>query len=69
MGVYMYNGPVLYYDKVLANNWTGLTMADSKAKAISNLKYQFKNKANLSSGVGGITFSGSVVEKKGGKNE
>ena len=64
MGLYTYNGPVLYYEKVIANNWKGETTADSKAKAINNLKYQFKNQANLLSGVGGVSFSGSVIAKK-----
>lgn len=64
MGLYTYNGPVLYYEKVIANNWRGETTAESKAKAISNLKYQFKNQVNLASGVGGISFSGSITERK-----
>ena len=64
MGLYTYSGPVLYYDKVLTNNWTAETYADSKARAISNLKYQFKNRANLMTNVGGIKLSGAVKEKE-----
>lgn len=57
---YMYNGPVMYYDKVLSNNWTGITVAESEAKAVSNFKYQFKNQSSMVPTVGGVTLSGKV---------
>lgn len=39
---YYYNGPVMEFDKVIADHWTASTMADSEKKARSNLAYQFK---------------------------
>lgn len=60
MIIYEYRGAVSYYNKVVANNWKAKTMADSKAKAINNFKYQFKKQSNLVPGVGGITLSGTI---------
>ena len=34
---YSYNGPVMEFDKVIANNWTGTTYASSEKRARSNL--------------------------------
>ena len=42
MTLYSYSGPVLEFDKIIANNWCGETYAVSEAKARSNLAYQFK---------------------------
>lgn len=42
MKLYSYNGPVLEFEKVVANHWTGSTRAESEKKARSNLAYQFK---------------------------
>ena len=42
MALYSYNGPVLEFDKIVANRWQGQTYAVSEAKARSNLAYQFK---------------------------
>ena len=39
---YSYEGPVMEFDKVIANNWKSSTFAPSEAKARSNLAYQFK---------------------------
>jgi hypothetical protein len=39
---YIYEGPVLEYGRLIANNWKGETTAPSEAKAKSNLAYQFK---------------------------
>ena len=47
MTLYTYRGPVLAFDKVIANNWEGQTYATSEAKARSNLVYQFKMKTDL----------------------
>jgi hypothetical protein len=60
MNLYVYRGPVLYFGKVVSNNWIARTYAESEAKAISNFKYQFKNKVNMVPSVGGITLSGSI---------
>ena len=45
---YSYNGPVMEFDKLVANYWKGETMASSKAKAKSNLAYQYKKQNNRS---------------------
>lgn len=42
MTLYSYNGPVLEFDKIVANRWQGETYAVSEAKARSNLAFQFK---------------------------
>lgn len=42
MKTYFYNGPVLEFNKVIANHWTASTKAVSEKKARSNLEYQFK---------------------------
>ena len=41
---YVYKGPVLEFDKLIAEDWYGETMATSEKKAKSNLIYQFKKK-------------------------
>lgn len=42
MALYSYNGPVLEFDRIVANNWEAQTYATSEAKARTNLAYQFK---------------------------
>ena len=42
MKLYHYNGPVLEFDKIVANHWSASTRAESEKKARSNLAYQFK---------------------------
>ena len=42
MKLYHYNGPVLGFDKIVANHWSASTRAESEKKARSNLAYQFK---------------------------
>ena len=46
MNQYAYNGPVMEFDKCIANNWAGSTYATSEKKAKSNLAYQFKKNNN-----------------------
>lgn len=46
MNRYMYRGPVMAFNTLMANNWSGETMASSEAKARSNLEYQYKKKNN-----------------------
>ena len=43
---YSYDGPVLEFDRVIANRWVGATSAPSEKKARSNLAYQFKKQFN-----------------------
>ena len=42
MQLYFYDGPVLEFDRILANHWTAQTRAATEKKARSNLAYQFK---------------------------
>lgn len=42
MKTYFYNGPVLEFDRIIANKWSGSTTATSEKKARCNLAYQFK---------------------------
>ena len=42
MNLYAYNGPVLEFDRIIADHWVSSTRAESEKKARSNLAYQFK---------------------------
>ena len=42
MNLYFYDGPVLEFDRIVANHWSAKTLAESEKKARSNLAYQFK---------------------------
>lgn len=42
MKTYFYDGPVLEFNKVIANHWIASTRAVSEKKARCNLAYQFK---------------------------
>lgn len=44
---YKYEGPVTSFGRVLAWEWKGETIAESAAKAKSNLSFQFKRDNNL----------------------
>ncbi len=41
---YVYDGPVMEFDRCVQSNWKGETMAESEARALSNLSYQWKRK-------------------------
>ena len=47
---YTYDGPVMFFDKLVADHWKGETMAPSEQKARSNLSYQAKKQLNLIAG-------------------
>lgn len=42
MKLYYYDGPVLEFDKIIANHWRASTRAQSEKKARCNLAYQYK---------------------------
>ena len=44
---YVYDGPVIFFGKLLADHWKGETMAPSEQKARSNLEYRAKTELNL----------------------
>ena len=50
MSKYKYEGPVTSFGRVLAWEWKGETIAESAAKAKSNLSFQFKKANNLVNG-------------------
>lgn len=39
---YVYDGPVMEFDRLIEEHWHGETMATNEKKARSNLIYQFK---------------------------
>lgn len=50
MAKYIYDGPVMEFDKCIADHWKGETIASSEKKARSNLTYQFKKHNNRLAG-------------------
>lgn len=42
MTLYAYSGPVLEFNKIVAERWQAQTYAVSEAKARTNLAFQFK---------------------------
>lgn len=46
MKLYVYDGPVMEFDRCIMERWRGTTYAVSKEKARSNLTYQFKKQHN-----------------------
>ena len=42
MQLYFYDGPVLEFNRIIADHWSGSTRANSEKKARCNLAYQFK---------------------------
>lgn len=42
MPLYLYDGPVMEFERVIANHWVSKTYAPTEARARSNLAYQFK---------------------------
>ena len=47
---YVYDGPVMFFNKLVADHWKGETMAPSESKARSNFSYQAKKQLNLIAG-------------------
>lgn len=57
---YRYEGPVMEFDKLVANNWKGETIAPSEKKARSNLAFQYKKRNNRVAGTK-ITLPGKIM--------
>lgn len=49
------------FDRLIANNWSGETVAISEKKAKSNLGYQFKKDANLANNTR-VSLPGKIKE-------
>lgn len=65
---YTYDGPVIYFDRPVADRWKGETMAPSESKARSNLTYQAKKALNLIAGTN-VKLPGNIkMEKQEVKN-
>ena len=47
MDKYAYDGPVRMYENILTSHWKAETVAESEAKARSNLAYQYKKAHGL----------------------
>lgn len=60
MDQYSYTGPVMEFDRVIADNWSGKTWAPSEKKARSNLTYQFKKQFNKVASTK-ITLPGKIM--------
>ena len=60
---YFYRGPVMYFDKIVTNNWTGETTATSEAEAKRNLAFRFKQDAGLAK-TARITLPGKLVVRE-----
>ena len=59
MNKYSYDGPVMEFDRLIANQWHGETMAKSESKAKNNLIYQFKIQNHRIPGTK-ISFPGQI---------
>lgn len=60
MNLYSYDGPVMEFDRLIAEDWHGQTWAVSAAKAQSNLAYQFKKQNNRVAGTN-IKLPGKII--------
>lgn len=60
MNQYRYEGPVMEFEKPIADKWTASTYAPSERKARSNLAYRFK-KANNRVPNAKITLPGKII--------
>ena len=47
MQLYFYDGPVMEFDRIVANHWTASTRAETEKKARSNLAYQYKKQHGI----------------------
>lgn len=56
---YIYEGPVMEFDRLLTDRWSGETTATSEKKARSNLTYQFKKQNHRITGTK-ITLPGKI---------
>ena len=56
---YVYEGPIVIFDKCICDHWHGETLAVSESKAKSNLIYQCKKQCNLVPGTK-VTLPGKI---------
>ena len=60
MKMYSYEGPVMEFNRCIANKWSGSTYAVTEKKARNNLAYQFKKEYERSPNAK-ITLPGKIV--------
>lgn len=68
MNLYSYEGPVLEFDKIISNHWSGQTYAVNEARARTNLAYQFKRLTGRVARTR-ITLPGKIVLEGVGNHE
>lgn len=56
---YVYDGPVMEFEKCVADRWKGETLAVSERKARSNLSYQYKKENDRVANIR-ITLPGKI---------
>lgn len=56
---YIYDGPIMSFDRCVVDRWRGETSASSELKARSNLTYQAKKQLNLLPGTK-VTLPGKI---------
>ena len=59
MTKYIYEGPVMEFDRCVVNHWKGETLAVSESKAKSNLAYQYKKQNHRLAGTK-VTLPGKI---------
>lgn len=62
MPFYSYDGPVMEFNRCIANRWKGSTYAVSEKQARNNLAYQFKMETGRVARTV-ITLPGKIIEK------
>ena len=65
MNQYVYEGPIMVFDRCVQGKWRAETMAVSKRKAMSNITYQAKKLCNLVADTR-VTLPGNLYLMKGG---
>lgn len=60
MKLYSYEGPVMEFDRIIAERWAGTTYAASPSKAKSNLAFRFKKQHNKAASAK-ITLPGKIA--------
>lgn len=67
MTLYSYEGPVMEFERIVANRWKASTYAVSENKARSNLAYRYKKENNKVAATR-ITLPGKIVAVNEGRN-
>ena len=61
---YSYDGPVMEFERIIANRWTGTTYAQSEKRARSNLTFRFKKEHGKGTG-SKIPLPGHITKVEG----